>query len=102
MKQSGDATEAEASSAQKSEAAAKRSVSEFIVENLLTTVDMYGQPIQFNYEGSTTFKSTIGGFLTILTYILIIVLMFFRFKGQEFSLNKEMKDVEVKYEGGNR
>ena len=40
--------------------------------NFLVERDIYGQPITVNYMGSDTFKTRMGAFFTLLTYVLIL------------------------------
>jgi len=41
--------------------------------NFIKSMDMYGHPIILTYKNSSTFKSFIGGILTILTRLAILV-----------------------------
>lgn len=35
-------------------------------------LDIYGQQVQFNYKGKSTYQTGVGGFFTILTYLFIV------------------------------
>lgn len=38
-----------------------------IVRNLVNSVDIYGEPIQLNYRGESTYKTKIGFIATLAT-----------------------------------
>ncbi len=40
--------------------------------SMVRALDSYGHPINLTYNGDTTYKSTLGGFMTILARIAII------------------------------
>lgn len=39
----------------------------------LKEVDIFGQPISVLYQGSDVYKTRLGGFVTILTYVLVLI-----------------------------
>ena len=43
--------------------------------NLLKSIDSFGHPIQVNYKGEETFKSQVGGLLSLLSLALTLVLV---------------------------
>lgn len=43
-----------------------------LFNNGIKSTDIYGQPISLNYKGSTHFKTTIGGFVTIISLLFIL------------------------------
>ena len=43
--------------------------------NLLKSIDSFGHPIQVNYKGEETFKSLVGGVLSLLSLALTLVLV---------------------------
>ena len=45
----------------------------FKISELLTSTDIYGQPITVNFEGSDVYKTKLGGLVSIATYILMLV-----------------------------
>ena len=42
-----------------------------IVRNLVNSVDIYGEPIQLNYRGESTYKTKIGFIATLATFGLM-------------------------------
>jgi len=45
--------------------------------NYIKQSDMYGYNIRLNYEGEETYKSTLGGFLTIFTKLGIALFLIY-------------------------
>ena len=43
--------------------------------NLLKSIDSFGHPIHVNYKGEKTFKSQIGGLLSLLSLAMTLVLV---------------------------
>ena len=39
---------------------------------MIESCDLYGMPLTFSYKRSTSFRTTLGGILTILTRLLIL------------------------------
>ena len=42
---------------------------------MLKSIDSFGHPIQVNYKGEETFKSQVGGLLSLLSLALTLVLV---------------------------
>ena len=45
------------------------------LSKLLKSIDSFGHPIQVNYKGEETFKSQVGGVLSLLSLALTLVLV---------------------------
>ena len=43
------------------------------VGNFLIEMDIYGAPIAVNYKGSDVYKTKLGAFSSLVTYVLILV-----------------------------
>jgi hypothetical protein len=42
----------------------------------LTSIDAFGQPVnEFNYQGSTTYKSWYGGLITVISIALLVTML---------------------------
>ena len=44
-----------------------------MVLGMLQSLDKFGHPIGVTYRGDTEFKTRLGGFITLLTYVLVIL-----------------------------
>ena len=47
----------------------------FGISKALKSVDMYGHPINVNYRGENSYKTSYGGLLSLLTYFLTIIMV---------------------------
>jgi hypothetical protein len=56
------------------------------MQELVKSVDIFGLPVTFKYQGSSTFKSVYGGVITILTTTLILSYISYELK-ELFELN---------------
>ena len=45
------------------------------LSKLLKSIDSFGHPIQVNYNGEETYKSLVGGVLSLLSLALTLVLV---------------------------
>lgn len=43
------------------------------LQSFLTRIDVFGYPISLTYKKESTFKSSIGGFMTILSRVVILL-----------------------------
>ena len=49
---------------------------------------MYGMPLTFSYKKNTSFKTTLGGLVTILTRLLILVYVCYEASAVYYRYNK--------------
>jgi hypothetical protein len=46
------------------------------LKSKLTSIDAFGQPVnEFNYQGSTTYKSCYGGLTTLISVALLVIML---------------------------
>jgi hypothetical protein len=49
-------------------------------KELITSIDSYGTPINLTYKSKTTFKSFLGGFVTIICKLVILIFLILKLK----------------------
>ena len=55
----------------------KRSLWRIIVDNIniVKKIDAFGQPIQLNFDGTTSHKTVIGGFITLFIFTIMLMIL---------------------------
>lgn len=63
--------------------------------NVLASIDQFGYPINLNYEREETFKTTLGGCLSLFGFVVIVLFAVNRLVDLQLNRNWTLRSYEV-------